>query len=51
MGQKYLHCLDDGAEKVSELGAKVKQQEVAVLPYADGMAVIVRAELPHGVQN
>lgn len=51
MGQKYLHCLDDGAAYVSESSAKEKQQEVAVLPYEDGMAVIVRAELPNGVKK
>ena len=51
MGKKYLHCLDDGAAYVSESDAKEKQQEVAVLPYEDGMAVIVRAELPNGVKK
>lgn len=51
MGRKYLHCLDDGTAYVSGTDAKATPEEVSVLPYEDGMAVIVRAELPNGVKK
>lgn len=51
MEQKYLHCLDDGTAYVSDKDAKGAPDEVAVLPYEEGMAVIVRAELPTGEQK
>ena len=64
MREKFLHCLEDGTAYVSGDGGRgatalpgagrarspSAPQEVAVLPYEDGMNLIVRAELPNGVR-
>ena len=45
----YLHCVADGTAYVNGNGVAV-DGDVAVLPYEDGMKVIVRAELASGVK-
>ena len=64
MREKFLHCLEDGTAYVSGDGGRwatalpgagrarspSAPHEVAVLPYEDGMNLIVRAELPKGVR-
>lgn len=51
MSEKYLHCLVDGMAYVSDCCSIASSSEVAVLPYEEGMRVIVRAELPNGVKR
>ena len=50
MSGKYLHCKADGKACLSLAGEKTVD-DVAVMPYEDGMRVIVRAELPNGVKR
>ena len=50
MSGKYLHCMADGTACLSLAGEKT-ENDVAVLPYEDGMRVIVRAELPNGAKR
>ena len=50
MSGKYLHCKADGTACLSLAGEKTAN-DVAVLPYEDGMRIIVRAELPNGVKR
>ena len=50
MNEKHLHCRSDGTACVSE-DAVTAVDDVAVLPYEDGMQVIVRAELANGVRR
>ena len=50
----FLHCLEDGTAFVSNDGrARTSDvpHEVAVLPYEEGMNVIVRVELANGVRR
>ena len=46
----FLHCAADGSAKVTDTGA-VLFGDVAVLPYDDGMKVVVRAELANDVKR
>ena len=46
----FLHCAADGSAKVTDNGAVVFG-DVAVLPYDDGMKIVVRAELANGVKR
>ena len=50
MNGKHLHCKSDGTACVSE-DAGTAVDDVAVLPYEEGMQVIVRAELANGVRR
>ena len=50
MSGKYFHCKADGKACLSLAGEKTAD-DVAVMPYEDGMRVIVRAELPNGVRR
>lgn len=50
MSGKYLHCRADGTACLSLAGGTTAN-DVAVLPYEDGMRVIVRAELPNGAKR
>lgn len=47
---RFLHCAADGSAKVLDDGA-VLSDDVAVLPYEDGMKVVVRAALANGVKR
>lgn len=49
MNGKHLHCKSDGTACVSE-DAGTAVDDVSVLPYEEGMQVIVRAELGNGVR-
>ena len=46
----FLHCAADGSAKVLDADAALSD-DVAVLPYEDGMKVVVRAALANGVKR
>lgn len=47
---RFLHCAVDGSANVTDSDAALSG-DVVVLPYDDGMKVVVRAELANGVKR